>query len=274
MALLQDIRTEDVREANPDVLVVDYSWDGGADREMTALDVEALRVREGPDRIVLAYLSIGEAEDYRFYWKGAANCGLADFIVKANPRWRGNYMVRYWYPKWHDVLYGEPDSYLSRILDKGFDGVFLDTVDIAEVHERAGLSGAFERMAELIRAIATAGRAADPGFLVMAQNPYGVLGIRGVVDALSGVSAEAVFFRGERPASLRSLRPVIEMLRRMQERGKAVAVIEYVRSQRALKRFQSICSDNRFMCYAGSMSLSGIGRILEGTRGREEAPDE
>ncbi|MFX4370013.1 hypothetical protein ABTA37_19985, partial [Acinetobacter baumannii] len=56
--------------ADVDVIVVDYSRDGTPNRALTAQEVEALRKRpNGQRRIVLSYLSIGEAETYRFYWR-------------------------------------------------------------------------------------------------------------------------------------------------------------------------------------------------------------
>ena len=52
-----------------DMIVVDYSRDGTAARAFKSTDVEALRRRpDGKPRIVLCYLSIGEAENYRAYW--------------------------------------------------------------------------------------------------------------------------------------------------------------------------------------------------------------
>jgi len=50
------------------LLVTDYSLDGSAATELSASDVASLR---SGGRKVLAYLSIGEAETYRFYWNPA-----------------------------------------------------------------------------------------------------------------------------------------------------------------------------------------------------------
>jgi cysteinyl-tRNA synthetase len=86
---------------------------------------------------VLAYLSIGEAESYRYYWHrewdrlgdGVPDAGAPAWLEGENPQWRGNYKVRYWDPGWRSILYGRSDAYLDGIISRGFDGVYLDLVD-------------------------------------------------------------------------------------------------------------------------------------------------
>ena len=52
-----------------------------------------------------------------------------------NPNWPGNYKVRYWEQSWKDIIYGNDNSYLKKILDAGFDGVYLDIIDAFEYYE-------------------------------------------------------------------------------------------------------------------------------------------
>ncbi len=66
---LQNLKPSAIPKDAFDVLVVDYSRDGGESGALDALDILTLRKRPSrKDRVVLCYLSIGEAEDYRFYW--------------------------------------------------------------------------------------------------------------------------------------------------------------------------------------------------------------
>lgn len=68
---LQNLKPSTIPKDAFDVLVVDFSRDGSDAGALDALDVITLRKRPNKlDRIVLSYLSIGEAEDYRSYWKG------------------------------------------------------------------------------------------------------------------------------------------------------------------------------------------------------------
>jgi cysteinyl-tRNA synthetase len=87
-------------------------------------------------KLVLAYLDIGEAEDYRFYWEddwrrpGRGAAGEPGFLVTVDPDgWSGNYPVAYWDQRWKDiVIYGE-HSLLNMALEDGFDGVYLDWIE-------------------------------------------------------------------------------------------------------------------------------------------------
>lgn len=79
-------------------------------------------------------MSIGEAEDYRWYWQKQWNSKPPAFLCSENPEWKGNYKVKYWYPDWQTIICGE-DSYLSKIIQADFDGVYLDIIDAFEYFE-------------------------------------------------------------------------------------------------------------------------------------------
>lgn len=52
-----------------DMVVIDYSRNGTNEKRFTPSDLKWMKRKpNGEQRIVLAYLSVGEAEDYRFYW--------------------------------------------------------------------------------------------------------------------------------------------------------------------------------------------------------------
>lgn len=112
-----------------DVLIIDPYYGGS---HLTAEDVKSLKKKpQGGKRLLLAYLSIGEAADYRPYWEDSWNdeSSRPAWIEKANPAWPGAYRVRYWTGAWKHILYGNKDSSLDRILSAGFDGAMLDVMD-------------------------------------------------------------------------------------------------------------------------------------------------
>ncbi len=52
-----------------DLVVIDYTRNGDPDLPLKPADVQRMKKKpDGGRRLVLAYVSIGEAEDYRFYW--------------------------------------------------------------------------------------------------------------------------------------------------------------------------------------------------------------
>jgi len=104
-------------------VVIDYSKNGD---DQSAFTTEEINLLQASGKIVLAYLSIGEAESYRFYWKTEWDTKKPNFIEQENPDWNGNYKVKYWYRSWWEKAL---KPYLDRILKAGFDGVYLDIID-------------------------------------------------------------------------------------------------------------------------------------------------
>jgi cysteinyl-tRNA synthetase len=122
-----------------DVLIVDaFYWDMLFSKEEVAI---LQKKPNGARRLVIAYMSVGEAEDYRYYWKSEWNKSKPAFLEKENPDWKGNYKVRYWDTQWHQIIYGRgnveefSDSYLGKIIYAGFDGVYMDVLDAAMYFE-------------------------------------------------------------------------------------------------------------------------------------------
>ena len=122
---------EKVCATNFDLIITDlFFYD---DLAFTADDVNRLRQKKnGGKRMVVCYMSIGEAEDYRFYWQSGWKKGSPEFLDKENPDWAGNFKVKYWIPSWQDIILNQ---YLPKILDAGFDGVYLDIIDAFEYYE-------------------------------------------------------------------------------------------------------------------------------------------
>jgi len=116
-----------------DLVVMDLFHDGEA---YTAAEVQGLKTKAGGgSRLVICYLSVGEAEDYRYYWDEDWTLLAPGWLEAENPDWEGNYKVRYWDPAWKRIILGGTGSYLQRILDAGFDGVYLDLIDAFEYFE-------------------------------------------------------------------------------------------------------------------------------------------
>ena len=138
---LQDVDPEVIAASPYDMVVIDYARDGTSETAFTPAELETMKKKpDGSRRIVLSYLSIGEAEKYRYYWKwywGWFFGWLApSWRDRQNTEWRGNYAVRYWEPGWQDIIVTGRDSYLDRIIKAGFDGVWLDKVDEFEFYDK------------------------------------------------------------------------------------------------------------------------------------------
>jgi cysteinyl-tRNA synthetase len=123
-----------IQATDYDIVIVDMFFDGS--EELTSADVSSLKIKAmSGERLVLAYMSIGEAEDYRYYWQQEWSTSPPVWLEEENPDWPGNYKVRYWNEGWQTIIFGNSDSYLGKILDAGFDGVYLDIIDAFEYFE-------------------------------------------------------------------------------------------------------------------------------------------
>ncbi|MFH1541945.1 MAG: endo alpha-1,4 polygalactosaminidase [bacterium] len=123
-----------VQNTNFDLLITDLYYAG--EEELSSSEVASLKVKaNGGTRLVIAYMSIGEAEDYRYYWESEWATTPPSWLAAENPEWPGNYKVRYWDSTWKALIYGNSSSYLKKILDAGFDGVYLDIIDAFEYFE-------------------------------------------------------------------------------------------------------------------------------------------
>ncbi len=184
---------DEIGSSHFDLAVVDYSADGSESTEWAAADVQSARTGPNGPRRMIAYLSIGEAEDYRFYWEPWWQVGDPDFIVSENPQWPGNYKVKYWDTEWQAILFGSPSAYLDRILAQDFDGIYLDLVDsYLENYARqelGGLAASRQAMVDLVLALADYARAAKgDDFAIFPQNaeeiaedhPEYVAGVNGI----------------------------------------------------------------------------------------------
>ncbi|MBN1619934.1 endo alpha-1,4 polygalactosaminidase [candidate division WOR-3 bacterium] len=116
-----------------DLLIIDAFFQGTL---LTNADVQTLGNKvSGGRRLVLAYMSIGEAENYRYYWKSEWITDPPSWLGEENPDWPGNFRVEYWDPGWQSVIFGNDSSYTKKIIDAGFDGVYLDIIDAFEYYE-------------------------------------------------------------------------------------------------------------------------------------------
>jgi cysteinyl-tRNA synthetase len=129
---------DSLKKTNFDVLILDGFFNDDS-APLTAADVQSLKTKaNGGKRIVLAYVAIGHAEDYRAYWKDEWLTSPPAWLdIAEDPDWEGNYMVRYWMADWKKIVYGNDTSYIKKFTNVGFDGAYLDTYDYTywETHD-------------------------------------------------------------------------------------------------------------------------------------------
>jgi cysteinyl-tRNA synthetase, unknown class len=224
---------------------IDYSRDGSDATRYKATDLAALH-RNGKQ--ALAYLSIGEAEEYRYYfdshWVSGTAGGLkqpdADapgWLGHTNPDWEGNYKVKYWLPDWQKIIYG----YVDKIINAGFDGVYLDIVDGFEYWsdrnngEKLVLStaDAAHRMIKFVEQIANYARvkSGKSNFAIVPQNAESILAYdtdSSYLKTISGIGVEDLFYDEVRPQPAGETNFRLQWLNAIRAAGKPVYVVDYV----------------------------------------------
>lgn len=236
-----------------ELLVTDYSPDGSASGAWTPAEVAALRKRpDGSDRIVLAYMSIGEAENYRGYWRPHWRLAPPFWLGKENEEWKGNFAVRYWQSGWQRIIVDPAPSmlrrlgerwlphmvsvpYLDQILEAGFDGVYLDKIDGFEdwSSERPSADADMVRFVASISAYAKARR---PGALVVAQNGEALLENPKYIDLIDGIAKEDLWFGASADGVANTGEEVlaaVDLLNRAITADKPVFEVEYIDNAQA-----------------------------------------
>ncbi|WP_102124682.1 MJ1477/TM1410 family putative glycoside hydrolase [Deinococcus planocerae] len=153
-------RLEEVAASRFQLVVVDFSATGADTDRWTPREVALAR----RDKLLFAYLSIGEAEDYRSYWRPGWGPGRPGWISAPDPGWPGNYVVEYWQPEWQALIL----AYLETVITQGFDGAYLDLVDAYQYFpERAG---ARREMIDWVCRLTAQARSRRADFRIITQN--------------------------------------------------------------------------------------------------------
>ncbi len=240
-------------------LVLEPSRAGDAASEFTPAEIASLRTG-GPcgGKSVLAYLSIGEAENYRDYWNpawtngdgGPPVAGVAPaWLGPSNPDFPSNYKVRYWDADWQALVLGTtfgPDKTpLDRIIDAGYNGVYLDIIDAFEFWSEPEGGNELTRAEARTRMIAWVAEIAEyarvtrgaAGFLVFPQNGEEIIyeddeTLDDLSDQyfadISGIGVEDLFFDELTPRAEADVDRRVQTLLEYRRRGKTVLVTDYV----------------------------------------------
>ena len=244
---LQDIDLRAVGATAYDLVIMDYSSNGEDDGEFSQEQIRALKHSHGGAKIVLAYMSIGEAEDYRFYWREEWDDNEPSWLDAENTNWPGNYKVRFWDTDWQSIVL----QYADRILAAGFDGVYLDIIDAYEYFADRGRVTAAQDMADFVAAIASHVRVRDPDFYIFPQNaPELASQTIGYLDTIDGIGQEDIYFGYE--ADSEATEPTLTLrleqhLDYIRDAGKLVLTIDYTNQAAQVRKAYARAQAKRYV---------------------------
>jgi cysteinyl-tRNA synthetase len=258
---LQNVDPLLIKASPYDLVVIDYGFDKDYATAFPRQVVDMMKRKpDGSRRRLFAYLSIGEAEDYRYYWRPAWKTARPEWLEPQNPDWPGNYLVQFWHPQWQSLLFGTRDAYLDRIIDAGFDGAYLDGVDKFATWRRRRPSSAND-MIGLVGRLAAYARGRNTAFKIIPQNADELLTYPGYVGMIDGAAREELLYgeenRGARnPAD--NILDTVERLRRVTRAGKPVLIVEYTsKPEQAVSALREI-RDLGFVGYIAERDLKTL----------------
>lgn len=117
-----------IAATNFDIILIDLYLEEVA---LTSSDIAQLNTKaNGGARLVIAYVNVGAAESYRYYWHSDWKRGNPKWLKKKYEGFEDEIWVEFWDQEWKDIMYGNDESYFKKILDAGFDGAYLDNVEV------------------------------------------------------------------------------------------------------------------------------------------------
>ncbi len=222
---LQNYDLEELRLSDYDILVLDYSKDGTDDEKFTSTEINIIRAGKD-NRKILSYISIGEAEDYRYYWDTNWLETSPEWLDESNPAWPGNYKVKYWITEWQEIIQG----YLQKIINIGFDGIYLDIIDAYEFYEDT-VNDSDELMIEFVEVIANFTRDQVTEFLIIPQNGEGIINDQ-YLELVNGIAREEVYvISTNEKRDLEETQEIESYLDQFADAGKLVMVVDYANKQ-------------------------------------------
>lgn len=216
--------------------------------EFTRGEVKLLQRR---GKKIFAYLSVGEAEDYRSYYR---EYDLKPLIVKENPNWKGNFPIKYWLPGWQTII----TDYSTKILDKGFDGLYLDIVDAWEPYEK-NQDLYKQRMIDFLVLNAQLWRKQKNNLLLIFQNSHELFENSEIIEEYDGIVQEGLFASWMKaPPSDEWLAIKIVALRKIKSFNKFVGLLEYTRDPKQMKLIREAVNKSGFCAYFSEKDLNKL----------------
>ena len=97
---------------------------------------------------IVGYISLGEVETYNPYYEETMKEKL---LFDENKNWPGSFRVNLANKKWHNIVI---KKLIPKIIAKGFEGIFIDTIDTAiYLENEKGVKGAIDGAVKLIKNI-------------------------------------------------------------------------------------------------------------------------
>jgi cysteinyl-tRNA synthetase len=278
------LNTGDLASATHDLIVIDASHDGTDANRFTVDEISRIKDGMGGRSVVVSYISIGEASDFRDYWdkdwtttgkaSGTLTDDAPDWLGPLNPDWPESRKVRYWDQDWQNIMFNDQKTGdVDAIVKAGFDAAYLDIVDAyyfwgAEVEAKDQQTGdpknekqAAQRMVDFVVNMTDHARESNPDFFVIPQNGAWIIDALGsdkarineYLDVIGGIAVEDLYYRGSKDENnaLRPDKQTINVLKHdFLDKGIPVFVVDYINGKSRVDEFNKLVLKDGFIPFA------------------------
>jgi cysteinyl-tRNA synthetase len=166
--------------------------------------------------------------------------------------------VQFWHPEWQQLIFGSPSSYLERIMEQGFDGIYLDRAD-AFLNRESERPTARDDMKAFLTGMAEHARRRNPHFLIVMQNAEELIENDEVLSAIDAIAKEDLLYGADQPGERNKTADVrwsLKLLRTAQRAERRVLVVEYLRDPAKMATAYKRIVEEGFLPYFGPRMLS------------------
>ncbi len=226
--------------------------------DLIVLDADShpdLRLLKTNNALLIGYLSLGEVGDYRWYWPEIKD---KPWVLAKNPTWDSR-MIDVRSKEWQNMVL---NKIIPRILQDGFNGLFLDTIDNAEYlekyHPQQTLPGSEAAMVQLIKRI----RTTFPGIYLIVNRGFSLT--EKIAASVDAIVAESLFSEvnfDKNTVQLRSIAdisPIIKKLSRAANRFHLqILTLDYFDKQKPenIDKLITSARQNGFVPYISTVNL-------------------
>lgn len=280
----------DLKAAPHDLIVMDFSKDGTGAGAFSENQIASLKARKNANSVIVSYISIGEASDYRDHWQdewttyddpdqraaGTPTDKSPKWLGAWNENWPNSRKVRYWDKDWQKIIFNkEGTGWLDRIVAAGFDGAYLDIID-GYYHWGCEIAGTAEcregdprsereaaaRMIDFVAALAEHARETNPEFLIIPQNGAYIIDALededhkrrdAYLEAISAIACEDLFFKGYTPENnpyAPDEEAIDALVRDFLDSGRPVLSVDYLNDAKKIVKYFAAASEKGFLPYA------------------------
>lgn len=232
-----------------DLMITDY--DSVKKDQMDKLKLKQDKSR----RIMISYVSLGMAENYRDYWKKEWNKTPPSFISRENNLWKGNFVIKTIdSPDWWKIT----TYMLDTIIDKKFDGILIGGIDSYTSDNNLESR---RKMVDYIIKVNDYVKNKNKNFIVLVQNSEELTNDDGYTKSIDGILKEDLVYTWKSNGNTGPKTPIVELnksveyLRTFRLKNKLVFVVEYV-SEDSWKYAEQIIDKNGFIGYSAPRELN------------------